>query len=179
MVRAAAELMQRRGYHGAGVAEILARANAPRGSLYYYFPAGKRQIAVEAVQLAAAVFADDLGNAGAAATSLDDLFERWESLSTRDLLQSDYEAACPVAATALDVPQAEIDVVGACSATFARWEGAAVAGLARFLPEGVAKQAGIIVTDALLGATMVARVGRDAARVRETLAALRALLTSA
>jgi len=49
LIRAAVTLFQSRGYHGTGIADILARADAPRGSLYHHFPGGKEQIAAAAM----------------------------------------------------------------------------------------------------------------------------------
>ena len=41
MLSAAIELFRARGFEGVGVAELLSKANAPRGSLYFHFPGGK------------------------------------------------------------------------------------------------------------------------------------------
>ena len=41
LVTAATRLFRQRGYDGTGVAEILAAAGVPKGSLYHYFPDGK------------------------------------------------------------------------------------------------------------------------------------------
>ena len=38
LIRAAADLFRTRGYHGVGVADVLAAAHAPKGSLYHHFP---------------------------------------------------------------------------------------------------------------------------------------------
>ena len=42
-------LLERQGYHGTGLNEIVKESHAPKGSLYYYFPDGKEQITAEAV----------------------------------------------------------------------------------------------------------------------------------
>ena len=49
IIRTAAELFRRQGYDGTGLNQILDVSGAPRGSLYFHFPGGKRQLAVEAV----------------------------------------------------------------------------------------------------------------------------------
>ena len=46
LVRAASLLFSNRGYHGVGLAEILAEAEAPKGSLYHHFPNGKSDLAI-------------------------------------------------------------------------------------------------------------------------------------
>ncbi|MGE0044440.1 MAG: TetR/AcrR family transcriptional regulator [Hyphomonadaceae bacterium] len=49
LIEAAKALFQARGYHGVGLAEILAAADAPKGSLYHHFPGGKDELAAAAV----------------------------------------------------------------------------------------------------------------------------------
>jgi TetR/AcrR family transcriptional repressor of lmrAB and yxaGH operons len=56
IVRAAVGLFQQRGYHGVGLTEILAEAQAPKGSLYHHFPEGKAQLAVAAVESIAGAY---------------------------------------------------------------------------------------------------------------------------
>ncbi|WP_353050103.1 TetR/AcrR family transcriptional regulator [Bacillus sp. ISL-41] len=53
LISAASRLFQMQGYHGTGLNHILKESGAPKGSLYYYFPDGKEQLAVESVQLTA------------------------------------------------------------------------------------------------------------------------------
>ncbi|MBE1118778.1 helix-turn-helix transcriptional regulator, partial [Escherichia coli] len=38
IVHATASLLASRGYFGTGLSDIIARAEAPKGSLYHYFP---------------------------------------------------------------------------------------------------------------------------------------------
>lgn len=52
MLDAATDLFQRQGLHATGVNQVLVRSGAPRGSLYFHFPGGKQQLAVEAVESA-------------------------------------------------------------------------------------------------------------------------------
>ena len=49
LVAAAVSLFQARGYHAVGVADILAHAKLPKGSLYHHFPGGKEELAAAAV----------------------------------------------------------------------------------------------------------------------------------
>ena len=49
LLDSAVDLLQRQGYRGTGLNELLERSGAPRGSLYHYFPGGKEQIGAEAI----------------------------------------------------------------------------------------------------------------------------------
>jgi TetR/AcrR family transcriptional regulator, lmrAB and yxaGH operons repressor len=49
ILSAALRLFRKRGYHGAGLNDILELANAPKGSLYHHFPDGKEEIGVAVV----------------------------------------------------------------------------------------------------------------------------------
>lgn len=48
----AARLFQIKGYNSTGLNEIIKESGCPKGSLYYYFPNGKEELAAEAVKLA-------------------------------------------------------------------------------------------------------------------------------
>ncbi len=180
MIRAAADLMQRRGYVGTGVAEILAQAGAPRGSLYYHFPGGKRQIALEAIAYACRVFARDLDRIAAECHSLDTYLAALSELSKRDLLASKFDASCPIAATALDVPNDEKEILAACAEAFDFWAQSIADGLARHCP--IATQAaslGPLFLRALFGAAMAARAARDVQIIDDTILQLRPLISLA
>jgi AcrR family transcriptional regulator len=162
MIRAAADLMQRRGYVGTGVAEILSHASAPRGSLYHHFPGGKREIAIEAIRYSGRLFERDLERIAVESSSLEIYLIALCTLSKRDLLATDFDASCPIAATALDVPHDEHGILQACATAFELWSRAVAQGL-----EGVgaetqrASKLGPFFVNTLLGAVMSARASRD------------------
>lgn len=47
----ASRLFLRQGYHATGLSQIIKESGSPKGSLYYYFPNGKEELAIEAVKL--------------------------------------------------------------------------------------------------------------------------------
>jgi TetR/AcrR family transcriptional repressor of lmrAB and yxaGH operons len=49
ILTAASMLFQVKGYNATGLSEILKESGSPKGSLYYYFPGGKEELALEAI----------------------------------------------------------------------------------------------------------------------------------
>lgn len=62
ILRAMSRLIEIQGYHATGLNEIIKVSGAPKGSVYYYFPEGKEQIAVEAIRESGRFIAARLGN---------------------------------------------------------------------------------------------------------------------
>lgn len=63
ILTAASRLFQVKGYNATGLNEILKESNSPKGSLYYYFPNGKEELALEAIKLASQFIQTRIQNA--------------------------------------------------------------------------------------------------------------------
>ncbi|MFC3960993.1 TetR/AcrR family transcriptional regulator [Nocardia jiangsuensis] len=119
MVAATLASIERRGYYGAGLNQILADSGTPRGSLYFHFPGGKDELVAEAVRRAAAVVESVLADVdpsdpvGAVAAVLGAFGDRLE--------ESGWECGCPIAAVALEVSGTHDPIQRACAEVFARW----------------------------------------------------------
>ncbi|MFP3888402.1 TetR/AcrR family transcriptional regulator [Priestia filamentosa] len=50
IIQTAAYLFQLQGYHATGLNQIIKESGSPRGSVYYHFPNGKEELAIEAVK---------------------------------------------------------------------------------------------------------------------------------
>jgi TetR/AcrR family transcriptional repressor of lmrAB and yxaGH operons len=120
LVDAARTLVERHGYYGAGLNQILAASGAPRGSLYFHFPGGKDELVTAAIaqagkEIAALIDTIEPGDAAAAASRLLRVFgDRLEA--------SGWQQGCPVATVALDVAAANDAVQAECAAAYAAWQ---------------------------------------------------------
>lgn len=122
MIEAATTLFRRRGYEGVGVAELLAVSGAPRGSLYFHFPGGKEQIAIEAVTRAGVAVRDGIRARGAITGSVEDYIDTAFDGWAQNLEASDYENGCIIALVGLEAASASPALKKAADDAFTSWE---------------------------------------------------------
>src|SRR5262245_51084251 len=116
MLTTTAKLLQRQGYHGTGLNQIVAEAEAPKGSLYFHFPGGKEQLVAEALGVAAdyldrAMAVNDRG------TTLESL-DSYIAGMGEYLEKSGFTEGCPIATVALEVAPRVPALGDACAAAF-------------------------------------------------------------
>ncbi len=97
-----ADLLRERGYHGAGLTEILATSGVPKGSLYHHFPQGKSQLAAGSLQQSGARILAALERFGDDAGGVAEAVGRFCDYYVRELRGSDYRRGCPIATVALE-----------------------------------------------------------------------------
>jgi TetR/AcrR family transcriptional repressor of lmrAB and yxaGH operons len=180
LLDAAVDLLQRQGYHGTGLNELLERSGAPRGSLYHYFPEGKEQIGAEAIARAGDQVAGAVEHLLRAERSVPDAVEALAGLLAAGLEGSDFERGCPLATTTLEVAARSEPIRSAAQEGFERWLAPLRARLeaAGFDGEQAAERADLVI-GALEGALVLARARRDAEVLRRAGRQLRPLLVPA
>ncbi|MFN3578991.1 MAG: TetR/AcrR family transcriptional regulator [Pseudomonas sp.] len=121
ILNAAVNLFRRRGYAATGLNDILQDSQAPKGSLYHYFPDGKEQLGEEAVHLAGGVVARTLkalraehGQAHAVVNAYGQLLAGW-------LEESGFRDGCPLATTLLETTPQSTRMSAAGREAFALW----------------------------------------------------------
>ncbi|MGI5328080.1 TetR/AcrR family transcriptional regulator [Actinomadura nitritigenes] len=162
VLRTAAELFQRQGYHGTGLNQVLAESRAPKGSLYFHFPEGKEQLASESVALAGREVGDSLAEAVLAAGNARSGLAAMGGYFARNLLESDFAKGCPVATVALDSAAESEPIRAACDTVYGEWrQGIALALRGWGVPDDRAEPLAATVLSSLQGAIMLARVQKD------------------
>ncbi len=167
LLAAAAELMQRRGYAAAGLAEITSLARAPRGSLYFHFPGGKEQLGADALRVAGAGFAVEMADACQGAPDAASGVHALVSMLSARLQASDYQLGCPIATTALEQAATCAPLRDAAHGAFARW---AEVLRERLQADGaeaaVAEERALFALSAVEGALLLARAARSTRPLR-------------
>lgn len=122
MIAAAVDLFGERGYEGVGIAELLARANAPRGSLYFHFPDGKEQIGVEVVRRVGEEVAGRFRALRESGVDLPTFVERVFKTTAKECKDRCYVASCPMAAIATGFGEGNQKMGEAVGEAFSSWE---------------------------------------------------------
>lgn len=121
MIEATISLMRRSGLSGAGINQIVKESGAPKGSIYYFFPGGKRQVVSEAL----AVYGERGVSAWDAILSKANEPDRkiralFDAISLR-LEQGKFRQSCAAGAASLDLED-NLEVVRVAIATvFTSW----------------------------------------------------------
>ncbi len=118
---AAIDGMRRRGLAGAALNEIVAAANAPKGSLYHYFPEGKDAIVCEAMGVYGERVREYIEQSLAGARSAPHAVRALLRAVAERLRQSGFEQSCAVGAVSLDVGVGDVRIVACAAGEFRSW----------------------------------------------------------
>lgn len=115
MVQAARQLIRERGYNATALSDVLELSEAPRGSVYFHFPGGKRQLATEAVREHAVEQLEKIDQAAAASHSAAELVEAYLDAARDGMLGADYGLGCGIAPLVTEGAAADSAEVGESS----------------------------------------------------------------
>jgi TetR/AcrR family transcriptional repressor of lmrAB and yxaGH operons len=181
MIRAADQLFRVQGLHATGVAEILERSGAPRGSLYHYFPGGKEQLAVEAIGHAAERFCRSITQAlEVNQGSLPEAVRLYGNAVAERLVVTDFVEGCPIGNSAIEGSVASVEISQACDRAFRDFAAVMADHLrAQGMDATQADDLATFVVSSVEGALLVARVRRDPQPVVDATERLAEMLQSA
>lgn len=161
MVSAAARLFRAQGYAATGWRQVIAESGAPWGSQAHFFPAGKEELAVAALGVAAAQVERGM-RAVTRGVHPADAVQRWAAAAATALAATGWSDGCPVATVALEMAHTSDALADASAAAFRSWRdvlGDAIT--AHGVPAPEAAALGTLVLAGLEGAMVLARAARD------------------
>lgn len=172
------DLMEKQGYHGTGLNEIVKESGAPKGSLYYYFPEGKEQITAEAVlqagELTACRIQDGLAGIGGAPQAI---YEFILNIANH-VEASGFAAGSPLTAVAMETATKSERINFACRDAYKLLESAFKEKLlACGFSEEDADELGTVITAATEGGIILSRTYRSGDPLRTVAKYLKVLLS--
>ena len=177
LIQATIELLQSRSFAGASLNDITALACAPRGSVYFHFPEGKEQLAVAAIETAAALVERQIDESCPKARSPAQVLNLAARTFGSMLEQSNFAKGCPLTAVAATLTDDTPGLQLACANGFARWIATLAAHLRR---TGIAPRRAARLAEAALasveGALVMSRAMRTLSPLEAAIAANAAML---
>ncbi len=173
MIAAMADSLQRRGFHGMGIAELLQQAAAPKGVLYHHFPGGKTELAVAAIRAGVASVTRGLDRLLAEHGEPVGVLRAWFEGAQQRLEKSGYECGCPFATVALESGAHDEALRQALADGFTeirRWLAAMLKQAGA--PQATAQRAAVLIVSAYEGALLQARVAGSTKPVADAAAML-------
>jgi TetR/AcrR family transcriptional repressor of lmrAB and yxaGH operons len=172
------DLMEKQGYHGTGLNEVVKMSGAPKGSLYHYFPEGKEQIASEAViqsgKTTAGRIQDGLSGQRDAAKAI---YEFVLNIAGH-VEASGFAAGSPLTAVAMETATQSERINSACRGAYMSIE---TAFKEKLLESGFTKpkadELGTVITAAIEGGIILSRTYHTGDPLRRVAKHLKVLLT--
>lgn len=176
LIEATATLLQRQGFHGTGLMDIVHESGAPRGSLYFHFKGGKEELACAALEGAGSRWremiealvtsAPDLGTA--VATVCDFLAQSLEATG--------YAEGCPLATVGLEAASTSEEVRRTVARHYDGWIESITTRIASLgVPRDEAERFATFTLSAVEGALLLSKVKRTTKPLRDVGEMLRGL----
>ncbi|MEZ4605768.1 MAG: TetR/AcrR family transcriptional regulator [Deinococcales bacterium] len=118
IVQKTAELLTLQGYHGTGLNQIVKESDTPRGSLYYYFPSGKEELAAEAVRYRGKAMQAHISHELAKFDSPQEAIYQLVQTMIINLLRRNFTTGAPVAGVAMEASKASEVLREACQEVY-------------------------------------------------------------
>lgn len=162
MVRAGARLLAAQGYEATALLDVVEAAKASRGSIYFHFPDGKQQLALESLALSAkrALEGSALSIQGSESTA--EVVRRTGEFLAAGLEASEFKMGCPIATVALETANTNEPIRKLAADFFDDWKSLYVGSLLRDgLPPDRSKSLATLIVSAVEGGLMLARTNHS------------------
>ncbi len=167
ILKSAIRLFRRYGYAATGLNDILKSSQAPKGSLYHYFPNGKEELGAAAVHAAGKTVTKTLEALKADTTSAEEFLKRYCELLAYWIENSNFQDGCPITTTLLEMSAVSPKISQAGADTFNDWRTILKAVLTRDgWPTETARQHADFILASIQGAILLSRIDRSTAPLR-------------
>ncbi|WHY77827.1 TetR/AcrR family transcriptional regulator [Neobacillus sp. WH10] len=156
LIKTASRLFQLQGYHATGLNQITKESGAPKGSLYYHFPEGKEQLAIESVQLTKKFVSEQIFNSlnktpdpvKAIQNLIEEMAEHFQKKGRK--------GGVPIASVALETALISEPLREACQSAYTNFQAIFTQKLVQSgFEEKRAKDLGVVINSMIEGAFLI------------------------
>ncbi len=121
MITTAIDLFQRQGYQATSWRKLVEASGAPWGSAHHYFPGGKEQLGVEAVEEAGRRGEGTITRCFVESVTVEDAVQELFAMTGAQFAARDFQVGCPIAVVTLEMAPHSAALTKACEAVFESW----------------------------------------------------------
>ena len=177
LVRSTSRLLRTQGYTATGLNQVMAEADAPKGSMYFHFPGGKVQLAAAAVDLFAERSTSRMRRYVAEHDTVRDAVSAIFDAYVEHLERTGYTEGCAVATVARDAASAHEQLADATGRALHAWTDVLAEALeAEGRPPAEAHALATLVIAAIEGTVVMAKGEQSTEPIATTRDVLRTIL---
>jgi TetR/AcrR family transcriptional repressor of lmrAB and yxaGH operons len=122
LIETASQLFRLRGYEGVGLNDIIEASKIPKGSLYHYFPKGKEELAIEAIQHTKDMVLTEIRNLFQSNEDPVEVFSTHINLLSEIVEDPDKMIGYPIGTVAAEKHSSSEPIRLVCEAAFEEWQ---------------------------------------------------------
>lgn len=162
MIVAARRLFREHGYFGTALSDVVAESSAPRGSLYFHFPGGKKELATEVALMHSADAIAHINRAAGTTGTAAELIAAFLGRPRDEIMASGYREGCAVAPIVIEAAPASAQLTDTARRGFQDLIATLAARLTeKGVPESRAGHLALNAVTAMEGALILSRVLRS------------------
>jgi TetR/AcrR family transcriptional repressor of lmrAB and yxaGH operons len=162
-IEGAERLFRTQGYAATGLTQILEVSGAPKGSFYFHFPEGKRQLAREVLEVYGARVLAGMQALAAKYSDPAGFIRALCKAMAKEMEATDWTLGCAAQNFAIELAPGDREFADALAQTFAGWTSVITDAIRAAYPSrSVAARRATAILAALEGAKTLARTSRSA-----------------
>ncbi|MEY8843778.1 TetR/AcrR family transcriptional regulator [Bacillus safensis] len=122
IIQTAALLLRKQGYHATGLNQIIRESGTPKGSLYYYFPNGKEELAIASVEYISQKVINQIEEGFAYSDDPYIAIDRFMTNIIRGFMEKESERGIPIVLLAAESKPENTQLHAACKQEMVRWQ---------------------------------------------------------
>lgn len=180
IIAATCDLLELQGYHATGLNQIIKESGSPKGSLYYYFPGGKEQLAVEAITHAGNIVLGRIHENLALIDHPADSISTFIKNIAFHVEKSGFRAGGPITTIAMETASTNAALRAECQRIYEGWCGAIAGKLnAGGIARDRADRMGLMIIASIEGGVILCRTRQSSAPLEHIADELRLLILGA
>ncbi len=180
IIETTCDLLELQGYHATGLNQIIKESGSPKGSLYYHFPGGKEELAIEAVNHVGKIVLQRIRENLAQVEDPAEAIRIFIKNIALNVKLADFQAGGPITAIAMETASTSATLRQECDRIYSEWQQVfADKLLAGGIPERRAKPMATLIISAIEGSTILCRTRQSTEPLEQVAEEINALVRHA